>query len=441
MRSFGFRLTLLVAILCAGIGSTARALGLRGDTIETVYVMPTSVNLPIATSYVVSTGWIEPTAYAVPTYYTTAWWADPVVLAQPTYATTTYVRRGLLGRRWLVERPMLATYATAYVPTAYYATPRYRATSYTVVDPMVVPTRYLASTDCVCPPVVAMAAPVGRAPARSASPGSATPRNDSASRNVESEPENLTTINSDVGPAPADNRAAGAPGETTARQTIPGALPPEVGGGVRDTTPPVPSAPRPQPPVNRTDASTTAGQTGAPGAGTQGGQQPVRSAPGTGAGGNTGTGTNTGAGANPGAGGNTGVTPAAPVAPAGSDPITPPDLPLSGEVRRNSLRPTYASSTVRPELRNVLVGTVLTSTAREPEEGVRITVRNADSGRERATTTNAFGRFAVRLTDGDWKVDVTMPSGNVYEVSQIRVSNGMITDSLGRRVPFLEITR
>ncbi len=57
------------------------------------------------------------------------------------------------------------------------------------------------------------------------------------------------------------------------------------------------------------------------------------------------------------------------------------------------------------------------------------------------TTTNAFGRFAVRLTDGDWAVDVTMPSGNVYEVSQIRVSDGVITDSLGRQVPFLEITR
>ncbi len=68
-------------------------------------------------------------------------------------------------------------------------------------------------------------------------------------------------------------------------------------------------------------------------------------------------------------------------------------------------------------------------------------MRNANGGRAKATTTNAFGRFAVRLTDGDWAVDVTMPSGKVYEVSRIRVSDGVITDSLGHRVPSLEITR
>jgi hypothetical protein len=34
-----------------------------------------------------------------------------------------------------------------------------------------------------------------------------------------------------------------------------------------------------------------------------------------------------------------------------------------------------------------------------------------------------------------------MPSGRVYAVSQLRVSNGQIIDSLGRRIPSLEITR
>jgi hypothetical protein len=392
--------------------------------------------MPVSTSYVVSTGWVEPTAYAVPTYYTTAYWMDPVVLAQPTYATTAYVRRGLLGRRWLVERPVLATYATTYAPTAYYAAPSYRSTSYAVVDRTVVPTRYVASTDCVCPQVVAMAAPAERAYARSASPGTAAPRNGSSARNVESEPENLSTINSDVGPAPADNRAGGAggaPGETSARQTIPGTMPPDVTGGVKDTSPPAPPAAKP--PVTRPDASNAGGQTGTPAANIPGGQQPVKPAPGTNTGGSTGAAPNTGAG------GNTGGTPAAPVAPAGSEPIIPPDLTPSGEVRRNSMRPTYSSSAVRPEFRNVLIGTVLTSASREPEEGVRISVRNANGGRPKAATTNAFGHFAIRLTDGDWAVDVTMPSGNVYEVSQIRISDGVITDSLGRRVPSLEITR
>jgi len=45
------------------------------------------------------------------------------------------------------------------------------------------------------------------------------------------------------------------------------------------------------------------------------------------------------------------------------------------------------------------------------------------------------------LPDGDWAVDVATRSGRVYEVSQIRVSNGVISDNQGRRVPSLEITR
>ena len=66
---------------------------------------------------------------------------------------------------------------------------------------------------------------------------------------------------------------------------------------------------------------------------------------------------------------------------------------------------------------------------------------NATTGGAKTSTTDAFGRFAIRLADGDWTVNVTMPSGRVYEVSQIRVGGGQIIDSQGRRVPSLEITR
>ena len=45
MRSFGFRLTLLAAILWASIGSTVWALGNHGEAIETVYVMPMATTL------------------------------------------------------------------------------------------------------------------------------------------------------------------------------------------------------------------------------------------------------------------------------------------------------------------------------------------------------------------------------------------------------------
>jgi hypothetical protein len=106
------------------------------------------------------------------------------------------------------------------------------------------------------------------------------------------------------------------------------------------------------------------------------------------------------------------------------------------------MRPSnYGTQAIRPSLRNILVGTVLADADREPEEGVRIRVRNLAGGAGKDTTTNAFGRFAVRLPDGDWAVDVATRSGRVYEVSQIRVANGVITDNQGRRVPSLEITR
>ena len=38
-------------------------------------------------------------------------------------------------------------------------------------------------------------------------------------------------------------------------------------------------------------------------------------------------------------------------------------------------------------------------------------------------------------------VKVTMPSGRVYSVSEITVSNGYITDNIGRDIPSLVITR
>jgi hypothetical protein len=57
------------------------------------------------------------------------------------------------------------------------------------------------------------------------------------------------------------------------------------------------------------------------------------------------------------------------------------------------------------------------------------------------TLSDAFGRFAVKVPDGDWTVKVTMPSGRVYPVSEITVSRGAITDEVGRDIPSLTITR
>jgi hypothetical protein len=62
----------------------------------------------------------------------------------------------------------------------------------------------------------------------------------------------------------------------------------------------------------------------------------------------------------------------------------------------------------------------------------------------RGGQTDALGRFAIRLADGDWIVKVTMPSGRVHVpegLSLIRVRSGQITDPQGRRIPSLEISR
>jgi hypothetical protein len=90
----------------------------------------------------------------------------------------------------------------------------------------------------------------------------------------------------------------------------------------------------------------------------------------------------------------------------------------------------------------VLFGRVKARDSNEPEEGVRVTLRNRTNAyADRLALTDAFGRFAVKVPDGDWTVNVTMPSGRAYSVSQIIVSNGLISDDAGRDVPSLVITR
>jgi hypothetical protein len=78
----------------------------------------------------------------------------------------------------------------------------------------------------------------------------------------------------------------------------------------------------------------------------------------------------------------------------------------------------------------------------EPEEGVEVLISSRTSSfQDRVTMSDAFGRFAVKVPDGDWTVRVTMPSGRVYSVSDITVTNGLITDDTGRAIPSLIITR
>ncbi|HMA47786.1 MAG TPA: hypothetical protein VKP11_11430 [Frankiaceae bacterium] len=92
--------------------------------------------------------------------------------------------------------------------------------------------------------------------------------------------------------------------------------------------------------------------------------------------------------------------------------------------------------------RNILEGKVVSSETRGAEEGVRVIISSRTGAFEdRAATTDASGHYAVHVPDGDWAVKVQMPSGRVYEVSRLTISDGLFTDSLGRNVPTLTITR
>jgi hypothetical protein len=332
-----------------------------------------------------------------------------------------------------VERPVLASYTTSYVPTAYYATPSYRATSLALADRLVVPTAYLTAADCICPPAVASAAPAYAAPSRGT--GTAVSGTDSRARTRQGQADVRESVPSTVGPPP-DYLAPYAPGvgnegTTAGREGTPGAAP-ESAATTRDTSP---TPPKPAPPAGRTTNPPAGTRQGTPGAATPGTTQDKAAAQGQG-----GAQPTTGTG-QPGQTGR-GASEPAPTAPDGVElPAAPGLIEPPGTTRRDSLRPNYTMTAARPRYANILMGTVLSSSDGQPEEGVQIRVRNAATGGGKTTTTNAFGRFAVRVADGEWAVDVTMPSGRTYEVSQLRVSDGVITDSQGRRIPSLEITR
>jgi hypothetical protein len=90
----------------------------------------------------------------------------------------------------------------------------------------------------------------------------------------------------------------------------------------------------------------------------------------------------------------------------------------------------------------VLEGKVVSGDTRETEEGVQITLTNRlGTYADRVVQSDAYGRYAVRLPDGDWTVRVTMPSGRSYAVSQLSVGGGQIVDDQGRDIPTLVITR
>jgi Carboxypeptidase regulatory-like domain len=401
MRSTAVRFPILATIVWAGFGLSAWAMDLRYA--ETVYLTPTAETVVWPTTYVSSRSYVLPTAYVAPRYLPTSYVEEPLVL------TSTYrLRRGLFGRLRLVERPAIASYGTI-VPTTFYL-PSYYTTSYrarvyspTVYSPTVFAptvyeyptaweTGYSSPRATECCDQVAWAAPATSTPVQSytaPSQGYSAPRSNGGSRSVQSDPMDDPTIPSNVDPAPAEaaKNQRSLPQEATKTQTQQG----------RADSPPTPP--------NASREQSTA--------------QPATTSPNT-------------------KGATSPVTTPKPVAPAGEQgdlELKPAPIDSPPNARRDSLRPIYSTATRAARMRNVLLGRV-ESDAGEPLGEVSVSVTSRDNSAIRKDgMTNAFGNFAIRLTDGEWTVNVRMPNGRVYPVRSITVSNGKIVDNQeGREV-------
>ncbi|MGZ3432362.1 MAG: carboxypeptidase regulatory-like domain-containing protein, partial [Isosphaeraceae bacterium] len=289
---------------------------------------------------------------------------------------------------------------TAYYPTTYYyPTTFYPMTFYspTVLDTAVVSASYTTARSSACcgGETIVAAAPAVRMYPSEQTPVATTPapRTNTRSRTspIQSEPAEDDSINSNVPELP--------PREPAPRSDASGAA---AGRSDSPPNPPVPARVQPKPASPNTSPTSPAPSGGVERPKAPAGPEDLEPAP---AGDQT-----TGSGS------------------GGRRVVQKPVLPASREVRS--------------QFRNVLFGRVKTRDTNEPEEGVRVTISNRTNAyADRVALTDAFGRFAVKVPDGDWTVNVTMPSGRAYSVSQITVSNGLISDDIGRDIPSLVITR
>ena len=418
MRSIGWRLPILAMSILSLNRAQARAQEVL--YLEAADWIPTASVLTMPTSYVAAGAYVFPTSYAVPTVYATAYLTEsalvtPTTYLAPSYYETRFRRRVLFGRRLVETSRAYYIPTTAYYPTTYYYPTTFRSSA--IVDAAVMPTLYARTTSTRCCGEVVDTPIVRDLP-------------------VSSEPAEDDSIPSNVPELPTREADASQAGEMTGARA--GSETPKPPSN-RVESPPAPQLPRrEQSTVRSTPSAPTAAKPAAQGQGvadldtvTDPAAEPKSTT-------------------RPGPPASAAPAPGAevprPVAPTEGEELQPAldqTAPRTSGQRRDSQRPVLTTPRyIRPELRNVLFGRVKALDTSEPEEGVRVSISNRQNTSERREAlTDAFGRFAMRVPDGDWTVSVTMPSGRVYSVSQIIVSNGQITDEIGRDVPSLVITR
>jgi Carboxypeptidase regulatory-like domain len=439
MRSIGWRLRILAMSILSLNRAQVRAQEVL--YLEAADWIPTASVLTMPTSYVATGAYVFPTSYAAPTVYTTAYLTKsalvtPTIYLAPSYYETHFRRRGLFGRKLVETSRAYYSPTNAYYPTTYSYPITFRSSA--IVDAAVMPTVYARTSSNRCcgetvdTPIV-RDLPASSEPAWSTVAISPAARTDHREQPpVRSEQAEDDSIPSNIPKLPTQQLPRREQSAVRSTPSAPTAAKPAAKGqgdyldtvtdpaAVRST----PSAPIAAKPAAEgrgddldsvTDPAAELKSTTRPG-------PPVSAAPAPDA-----------------------EVPR-PVAPTESVELQPtPDqkAPRTSGQRRDSQRsaltmPRY----IRPEIRNVLFGRVEAGDTSEPEEGVRVSISNRQNTSERREAlTDAFGRFAMRVPDGDWTVSVTMPSGRVYSVRQINVSNGQITDEIGRHVPGLVITR
>jgi hypothetical protein len=347
---------------------------------------------------------LTPTEYVVvPSSYTVSDGFVPTVYV-PTYVATTYY----------VRRP-----ATYVIPTVYVEPLVYAPRSYVVTTGYYYPTAYVDpsvyTATFVDPCATSEPAPRARSGGTGeASPTSATKRvpgtgaGRSTPRTLESAPASGRTTSSSI-PEPPTGAESG-----QRREPDPFPLPDM-------NVPSPPAAPAPEPP--NTLITPGAGAESAAGGAAQPAAPADRPAP--------------------------GKPPIAPSTDASKDDTPVVGAQAEDPLRRVVQKPVTPTVATRPFLRsaskknlNVLEGRVVSSESGQSEEEVRIRFTSKNrSAPDRQVTTDAYGRYAVRLPDGEWTVNVAMPNGRSFPVSQLLVSGGQITDDAGRSVPSLTITR
>lgn len=363
---------------------------------------------------------VAPTAYYMPTSYLV-----PTVYAAP-----------------VVETSYVVTAASHVVPTVYAATSYVVPTMYLAPTSYVVPTSYVLSDPfvptslveylptsyecCLSVPVVSSGDPCGvpvSAPAAAATPSTPAGKgtDEGTSSAVKQPPSTLDSI-------PANEPAGPAQGESSAVKPPPTNVQKPAAGSPGIALPPESNVVSPPAaPVPDRDLGTTGATPVTPPA-------PINSTPAP-------------KGATAPA---TPTVPSPPVAPGGD--LQLPIEPAPGAVLRESRRPVFsavsrsATQPFRHPMKNgnltALQGKVVADGNREPEDGVRVTLSNRrQTFADRVVTTDALGRYAVWLPDGDWTVRIESRSGRTYTVSQLTVVEGQITDDQGRDVPSLTISR